>query len=151
MRSRHAPATRADVRLYLLGGSGDTARRAGVALQQRHPGAIVAGARDGYFTAADDAAVAAAIRASGANVLLAGLGFPKQELLAARNLAATGLRGRHRRRRLVRRLCRQRCARAGARAARGARVGVSPRQGAEALAATAARCRGSRSPRSPRR
>jgi N-acetylglucosaminyldiphosphoundecaprenol N-acetyl-beta-D-mannosaminyltransferase len=83
-------AARGDVRLYLLGGAGDTAQRAAAVLQQRYPGVAIAGARDGYFTAAEDDAVAAAIRASGANVLLAGLGSPKQELWLARNLAATG-------------------------------------------------------------
>ncbi|MEA2665076.1 MAG: N-acetylglucosaminyldiphosphoundecaprenol N-acetyl-beta-D-mannosaminyltransferase, partial [Candidatus Eremiobacteraeota bacterium] len=79
-----------DVCLYLLGGGGDTARRAAAALRAVHPGARIAGARDGYFAAEESEAVAAAIRASGANVLLAGLGFPKQELWMARYLGATG-------------------------------------------------------------
>ncbi len=48
------------------------------------------GARDGYFGAEESDAVAAAIRASGANLLLAGLGSPKQELWLAQHLAATG-------------------------------------------------------------
>jgi N-acetylglucosaminyldiphosphoundecaprenol N-acetyl-beta-D-mannosaminyltransferase len=79
-----------DVCLYLLGGGGDTARRAAAALRAVHPGARIAGARDGYFAPEESEAVAAAIRASGANVLLAGLGFPKQELWMARYLGATG-------------------------------------------------------------
>jgi N-acetylglucosaminyldiphosphoundecaprenol N-acetyl-beta-D-mannosaminyltransferase len=79
-----------DVRLYLLGGSGNTAVRAAAALAQVAPGAYVVGARDGYFGAGDDDAVAAAVKASGANVLLAGLGSPKQELWLARMLPATG-------------------------------------------------------------
>jgi N-acetylglucosaminyldiphosphoundecaprenol N-acetyl-beta-D-mannosaminyltransferase len=83
-------AAAGDVRLYLLGGGGDTAQRAGAALQRAHPGAIVSGARDGYFRADESDAVAAAIRASGANVLLAGMGFPKQEFWLERYLAATG-------------------------------------------------------------
>ncbi len=83
-------ASRGDVRLYLLGGAGDTAQRAAETLRRRYPGAIVAGARDGYFREDESDAVAAAIRASGANVLLAGLGFPKQELWLARHLPATG-------------------------------------------------------------
>jgi N-acetylglucosaminyldiphosphoundecaprenol N-acetyl-beta-D-mannosaminyltransferase len=83
-------ASHGDVRLYLLGGAGDTAQRAAETLRRRYPGAIVAGARDGYFREDESDAVAAAIRASGANVLLAGLGFPKQELWLARHLAATG-------------------------------------------------------------
>ena len=83
-------ASHGDVRLYLLGGAGDTAQRAAEALRRAYPGTLVAGARDGYFREDESDAVAAAIRASGANVLLAGLGFPKQELWLARHLAATG-------------------------------------------------------------
>ena len=79
-----------DVRLYLLGGAGDTAARAGEALRQRYPRATIRGARDGYFAPHESDAVAAAIRASGANVLLAGLGFPKQEFWIEQHLAATG-------------------------------------------------------------
>jgi N-acetylglucosaminyldiphosphoundecaprenol N-acetyl-beta-D-mannosaminyltransferase len=83
-------ASHGDVRMYLLGSGGDTAQRAGEALRRAYPGAIIAGARDGYFREDESDAVAAAVRASGANVLLAGLGSPKQELWLARNLAATG-------------------------------------------------------------
>jgi N-acetylglucosaminyldiphosphoundecaprenol N-acetyl-beta-D-mannosaminyltransferase len=79
-----------DVNLFLLGSAGDTARRAGDALRAVHPGARIVGARNGYFSADESEAVAAAIRASGANVLLAGLGFPKQEFWLERHLAATG-------------------------------------------------------------
>ncbi len=79
-----------DVKLFLLGGSGDTAARAAAVLGQVAPGAYVVGARDGYFRPDDDEAVAAAVKASGANVLLAGLGSPKQELWLNRMLPATG-------------------------------------------------------------
>ena len=81
-----------DLRLYLLGGSGDTARRAADALQRIVPGVRVAGVRGGYFSPDESEAVAAAIRASGANVLLAGLGSPKQEQWLARYLPQTGCR-----------------------------------------------------------
>jgi N-acetylglucosaminyldiphosphoundecaprenol N-acetyl-beta-D-mannosaminyltransferase len=83
-------ASAKDVRLYLLGAAGDTAARAGDALLQRYPGAVISGARNGYFRPDESDAVAAAIRASGANVLLAGLGSPKQEFWIDRYLAATG-------------------------------------------------------------
>jgi len=76
--------------VYFLGAKGDTAARAAAALAARHPGMRIAGARDGYFTPAEDGAVAAAIAASGARVLLAGLGSPRQELWLADNLPATG-------------------------------------------------------------
>jgi N-acetylglucosaminyldiphosphoundecaprenol N-acetyl-beta-D-mannosaminyltransferase len=83
-------ASARDVRLYLLGGAGDTAARASDALLRLHPGAVISGARDGYFAPDENEAVAAAIRASGANVLLAGLGFPKQEFWIEQHIAATG-------------------------------------------------------------
>lgn len=83
-------AAHGDLRLYLLGGAGDTARRAGEAVQHAYAGALIAGARDGYFSEDESTVVAAAIRASGANVLLAGLGSPKQEKWLVRHLAATG-------------------------------------------------------------
>jgi N-acetylglucosaminyldiphosphoundecaprenol N-acetyl-beta-D-mannosaminyltransferase len=76
--------------VYLLGGKGDTARRATAALRAAHPGLTIAGARDGYFADAESDAVAAEIKATGARVLLAGLGSPRQELWLARHLAATG-------------------------------------------------------------
>jgi len=78
--------------IYLIGGRDDTAARAAGALRARHPGLIVAGARDGYFTPAEEPAVAAAVAASGARVLLAGLGSPRQELFITDRLAATGCR-----------------------------------------------------------
>jgi len=83
-------ASTGDVRLFLFGGAGDTAERAAVALRERFPGAQIAGTRNGYFDEGDSDAIAATIRASGANVLLAGLGFPKQEIWMSRHLAATG-------------------------------------------------------------
>ncbi|HEY0613366.1 MAG TPA: WecB/TagA/CpsF family glycosyltransferase [Candidatus Elarobacter sp.] len=83
-------ALRGDIRLYLVGGSGDTASRAAEALRRRYPGVSIVGARDGYFRDDESDAVVAAIRASGANVLLAGLGSPKQEKWLARHLPASG-------------------------------------------------------------
>jgi N-acetylglucosaminyldiphosphoundecaprenol N-acetyl-beta-D-mannosaminyltransferase len=61
-----------------------------MSLLARHPKLVVSGARDGYFGPNDDASVARDIAASGARVLLAGLGFPRQELWLADNLPATG-------------------------------------------------------------
>jgi len=76
--------------VYLLGGRSDTAARAGAVLEREHPGLRIAGARDGFFSDADSAAVAAAVAASGARVLLAGLGSPRQELWLSRYLPDTG-------------------------------------------------------------
>lgn len=80
----------AAVPIYLLGGRGDTASRAGVALQQRHPALVVAGARDGYFTDDESAQVAAGVAASGARAVFVGLGSPRQEVWLADHLKETG-------------------------------------------------------------
>lgn len=80
-----------DVRMYFLGAAGDTAERAAQALRVRYPGAQIVGARNGYFSADESAAVARAIAASGANVLLVGLGLGKQEAWIARYGAAAGV------------------------------------------------------------
>ncbi len=80
----------ASVRLYLLGGARGVAERAAAALIARFPGARIAGMRHGFFTSEESAAIAATIAASGATVLLAGLGSPKQELWLVDHLAASG-------------------------------------------------------------
>lgn len=82
--------TREGVAVYLLGGKGDTAQRAADALRASHPGLAIVGARDGYFTDAESDGVAAEIASTGARVLLAGLGSPRQEVWLAGHLAATG-------------------------------------------------------------
>ncbi|MBV9438981.1 MAG: WecB/TagA/CpsF family glycosyltransferase [Candidatus Eremiobacteraeota bacterium] len=83
-------AVERDVRLFLLGGAGDTALRAASVLERAYPGAQIAGTHDGYFDEAHSRDVTAAVRASGANVLLAGLGSPKQELWLVRHLREAG-------------------------------------------------------------
>jgi N-acetylglucosaminyldiphosphoundecaprenol N-acetyl-beta-D-mannosaminyltransferase len=85
-----AELARADLPLYLLGAKGDTAARAAAALAARHPGLRIAGARDGYFSASEDAAVACEIARSGARVVLVGLGSPRQELWIRRYLEQSG-------------------------------------------------------------
>jgi N-acetylglucosaminyldiphosphoundecaprenol N-acetyl-beta-D-mannosaminyltransferase len=84
-----AAFAREGIALFLLGGKGETAARAGLALCERHPGLIVAGTRDGYFGTEDESAVATAIARSGAKVLFAGLGSPRQELWMADYLKET--------------------------------------------------------------
>ncbi len=79
-----------DIRLYFLGSRGDIAQRAAEALRRRYPGAVICGARDGFFPAETSATVARAIAASGANVVCVGLGSPRQEMWLAQFAALTG-------------------------------------------------------------
>ena len=84
--------TRHHFRLYLLGGRPGVANRAAKVFAQMCPGHQVVGCRDGYFPRSEDALVARAISASGADVLLVAMGNPDQELWLQDNLAATGCR-----------------------------------------------------------
>ena len=76
--------------VYFLGSAEGVAAEAAAILSQRYPGLRVAGARNGYFSEAETPAVVAAIAASGAKLLFAGLGSPRQEFWLADHLCETG-------------------------------------------------------------
>lgn len=78
------------LRVFLLGGAPSVAETAAQNLLGLAPGVHIAGARDGYFK--DDLAMVSEIRASQANLLLVGMGFPRQELWLQRHGPATGVR-----------------------------------------------------------
>ncbi len=84
-----AALTREGMAVYFLGSKGDTAERAARSVRARVPGLRIAGARDGYFGSADEAALAAEIATSGAQVVFVGLGSPRQEMFIARHLKVT--------------------------------------------------------------
>lgn len=81
-------ATKLRFRIYVVGAAGDVAQRAAREFARIAPQHSYVGARDGYFT--DDAGVAADILASGADLVLVGMGCPRQELWAARHIAVPG-------------------------------------------------------------
>ncbi|MCL2226655.1 MAG: WecB/TagA/CpsF family glycosyltransferase [Oscillospiraceae bacterium] len=70
-------------KVFLLGAKPGVAVKAGANLAKKHPGLIVCGAADGYFT--DGAAIVSKINAAKPDLLLACLGAPKQELWMAEN------------------------------------------------------------------
>lgn len=78
--------------VYLLGAAPGVAEAAAEALRGRYPGLWVAGTGHGYFGAGEEPDVVAAVRASGAVILLAALGAPRQELFIHRNRHALGAR-----------------------------------------------------------
>ena len=84
-----ARAAKESVPIYLLGGSSGIADRAAQVLRSRHPSLQIAGTHDGYFSDAESPVIAAAIRESGARLLFAGMGFPRQEFWLAEHLAQT--------------------------------------------------------------
>jgi N-acetylglucosaminyldiphosphoundecaprenol N-acetyl-beta-D-mannosaminyltransferase len=83
-------AARAGLPVYFLGGAAGVAADAAAVLEARFPGLRVAGTHDGYFTEDRNDGVVEAIRSSGARLLFAGLGSPRQELWLAGHLRATG-------------------------------------------------------------
>ncbi len=85
-----ARAARDGASIYLFGAADGVAAEAVTALEARYPGLRVAGTRSGFFAAEESAAIADAIRASGADLLFVGLGSPRQEFWLADHLAATG-------------------------------------------------------------
>lgn len=84
-----ARAAKEGVPVYLLGGSPGIAARAADTLRSCYPGLHVAGTHDGYFSDDESSAIVDAIRASGARLLFAGVGFPRQEFWLAEYLSKT--------------------------------------------------------------
>lgn len=78
--------------VYFLGARPGVAARAAERMRARIPRLEVAGTRDGYFERDRDAEVAAAVRASGAAIVMVAMGNPLQERWLAANLGATGAR-----------------------------------------------------------
>lgn len=72
-------AAREGLSLYLLGGESGVAMDAAHAMQARFPNLQVAGYRDGFFEPDEHASIVDEINASGADLLLVGLGVPLQE------------------------------------------------------------------------
>lgn len=64
--------------VYFCGAAGNTSRECAEILKEKFPGLIVAGARDGYFDI-NNAEIAGDIAKSGAKILLAAMGQPRQE------------------------------------------------------------------------
>ena len=77
-------------RVYLLGGLPGVADAAACNFSARFPNVVVVGCQDGGFTSGEDAAVVAAVRAAAPDILLVGMGNPKQEMFIADNFEALG-------------------------------------------------------------
>lgn len=76
--------------VYLLGAAPGVADAAARALGQRHPGLRVGGCHDGYFGPQEEHAVAQTIRAAQPDLLLVGMGVPRQEHWLSQWLETTG-------------------------------------------------------------
>ena len=72
-------AVTSGLKLFLLGGAPDIAQRTAQNMMQRFPGLQIVGCRDGFFDAAQTDEVIAQINSSAADLLLVGMGAPRQE------------------------------------------------------------------------
>jgi len=78
--------------LFLLGGKPGVAEDVGAWVADRYPGLRIAGLQHGYFSDAEERFVIEQIQQSGATVLLAAFGAPRQETWIRRHLAALPVR-----------------------------------------------------------
>ena len=80
-----AISAKKDYRIFLFGGAPGVAEKAKIEAEYKYPGVKIVGTRHGYFTNDNEQEILDVINASGANVLLAALGVPKQEKWLYRN------------------------------------------------------------------
>lgn len=78
--------------VYFLGARDDSVAGIVRRFEREYPGLRIAGYRNGYFSAAESAAVADQVRSSGADLLFVAMGSPEQEFWISENLARTGVR-----------------------------------------------------------
>jgi len=76
--------------VFLIGSPSGAVEDAATALTNRFPHINITGTQHGFFKSDEEAAIAARICASGARLVLAGMGQPRQEQWAAANRVSTG-------------------------------------------------------------
>lgn len=79
-------AARTNRTVFLLGGQPGIAEKAAESMAHSTPGLKIAGTHHGYFTPEDETEVVCAINDSKADIVLVGLGAPRQELWIHNNL-----------------------------------------------------------------
>jgi N-acetylglucosaminyldiphosphoundecaprenol N-acetyl-beta-D-mannosaminyltransferase len=87
MRRLLETGTSRGLRIFLLGTTELRLSRLTQVIIKRYPGVVIAGARNGYFTAADTPEVTGAIRESRADLLLVGMPAPFKEIWCERHRA----------------------------------------------------------------
>ena len=78
--------------VYFLGAHDESVKGVVERFAREYPGLKVAGYRNGYFTTAETDSVAEEIRHSGADLLFAAMGSPRQDIWIPSHIAATGVR-----------------------------------------------------------
>lgn len=75
-----------DLSVFVLGSTPEVARRAADHISQNFPTVTLVGYHHGFFGGDDDADICKTIRESGANLVLVGMGQPRQEIWTARHI-----------------------------------------------------------------
>ena len=83
-------ASASHCRVFVLGAKPGVAELATLRLVREYPNIEIAGFAHGYFSNDEEAGVVAQVRASTPDLLLVGLGFPRQEFFIDRHLNALG-------------------------------------------------------------
>jgi len=68
-----------NINVYFLGGKPGVAKQAAENMKETYPGIKIVGTSDGYFTKEDERALVHKIKSLNVNLLLVGLGAPRQE------------------------------------------------------------------------
>lgn len=79
-------------RVFLLGGQPGIAQRVADVIHEQWPKLSIVGARDGFFTVAEEGVVATEVCASRADVLLVARGVPMQDVFIDRHLHQLGVK-----------------------------------------------------------
>lgn len=74
------------LKIYILGGEPGVAEKARKALVHKYPGIQIVGVRDGFFSEAENEQVVSEIRDAAPDILMVGMGVPKQEKWTKRYL-----------------------------------------------------------------
>ncbi|HHU50715.1 MAG TPA: WecB/TagA/CpsF family glycosyltransferase [Firmicutes bacterium] len=76
----HHAEHKEELKLFLLGGRPGVAQEAGERMKRRWPSVQIVGSRHGYFTAEEDEEIIAQVNNEAPDLLLVGMGLPRQEL-----------------------------------------------------------------------
>lgn len=84
-------SARKGYRIYLFGAAHGIAATAATCLKSRYPSLVVAGTRNGYFTAEEEEGIVRDIVAARPDILFVALGIPKQEQFIRRHFQELGV------------------------------------------------------------
>jgi exopolysaccharide biosynthesis WecB/TagA/CpsF family protein len=91
MQGLFSAAAAAGISVYVLGATEEVLQAATRRMNEEHPDLELAGARDGYFSEAEEAEIVRDIRESGARILIVAISSPLKELFLAKHREELGV------------------------------------------------------------